>query len=277
LKALPDDTYDSVLCDPPYNIGKDYGTNKTSMPMDEYVKWCAQWIDESMRILKPDGTLFIWGFAEKLAYLSVYCSERWGVRWLQWSYLNKAVHSCPFYGRSHESVLVVWKKGKFPYMDRDAVRVPYSKTYLKNAGKKRKATKGRFSKGDKETVYKAHPGGALPRDVLCFPALAGGCGAKERQKWHGTQKPESVTRRLLKGIGRQDGPTKVVIPFAGSGTECKVAEELGYEWVAWELNPEYVRLANERISGAGAFVSATEPTTVRAVRAATTVGVALGA
>ena len=41
------------------------------------------------------------------------------------------------------------------------------KGFLKNAaGKVRKATKGRFSKGDKETVYKAHKNGALPRDVI---------------------------------------------------------------------------------------------------------------
>jgi len=39
---------------------------------------------------------------------------------------------------------------------------------------------GRFSNGNKETIYKAHEGGALPRDVIKIPALAGGAGMSER-------------------------------------------------------------------------------------------------
>jgi site-specific DNA-methyltransferase (adenine-specific) len=48
------------------------------------------------------------------------------------------------------------------------------------AGKIRKGTLGRFSNGNKETIYKAHEGGALPRDVIKTPALAGGAGMNER-------------------------------------------------------------------------------------------------
>ena len=35
----------------------------------------------------------------------------------------------------------------------------------------RKSTKGRFSKGETETVYNAHKNGALPRDVIKVSAL----------------------------------------------------------------------------------------------------------
>jgi len=48
------------------------------------------------------------------------------------------------------------------------------------AGKIRKGTLGRFSKEGKKTIYKAHEAGALPRDVIKVPALAGGAGMAER-------------------------------------------------------------------------------------------------
>lgn len=250
LQALPDASADCILADPPYNIGKDYGNNSTKTSMAEYGTWCSSWINESMRVLKPNGTLYIYGYAEILAYIQVQCCHTWHVRWLQWHYTNKTAPSCTFWQRSHESILVIWKSATLPYFNRDAVRVPYTKGFLKGAaGKKRKCTKGRFSKGDKETMYKAHERGALPRDVICFPALAGGAGKRERVKWHHTQKPESITTTLLKAItGAQDIP-RVVVPFAGSGTECKVANDLGMHWVGFELNDDYVTRAMDRVRG----------------------------
>ena len=116
------------------------------------------------------------------------------------------------------------------------------------------------------TIYNAHAGGALPRDVIKIPALAGGAGMIER--WflcktcdavfeprqlknheghktmkHPTQKPLEVTRRLLKScLPGENG--KVLIPFAGTGSECVVARELGADYIGIEINPDYVQLAN---------------------------------
>jgi DNA modification methylase len=38
------------------------------------------------------------------------------------------------------------------------------------------------------------------------------------------------------------------VPFAGSGTECVSASRNGRDFWAAELNPEYVRLAESRLS-----------------------------
>jgi len=37
----------------------------------------------------------------------------------------------------------------------------------------------------------------------------------------------------------------VLIPFAGSGSECVVAKELGLSYIAFELNPDYIRIAQK--------------------------------
>lgn len=267
LKKLPNESCDVIIIDPPYNIGKDFGNNIDKREIGEYIAWCKSWINESVRILKPSGTMFIYGFSEILAHLSVEVPIQ--KRWLIWHYTNKNMASLNFWQRSHEAIICAWKDK--PLFNRDEIREPYTEGFLNGAaGKVRKGTLGRFSKNGKETVYKAHEGGALPRDVIKIPALAGGAGMIERwflcktcngvfeprqlQKHEGheimkhpTQKPLEITRRLLKScLPERDG--RVLIPFAGTGSECVAARELGADYLGIEINPDYVRLANGFLS-----------------------------
>ena len=256
LKALPDGSAQIVLCDPPYNIGKEFGNNSDRQEFGAYIKWCVEWMRECLRVLRDDGTLYIYGFSEILAHLQVAVQTpecNLGVRWLVWHYTNKNIPSYKFWQRSHESILCIWKNANTkPHFNRDDVREPYTETFLKNAaGKTRKATAGRFSNGQKETTYTAHDKGALPRDVLKCPALAGGAGKKERVN-HPTQKPLELCLRLLKAARKEPyQECVVVVPFGGSGSECVAAQSLGMPFVAFEINPTYVALIEERLLAVG--------------------------
>lgn len=42
---------------------------------------------------------------------------------------------------------------------------------------------------------------------------------------------------------RENG--SVLVPFVGSGSECVVAKELGLSYLGFELNPDYVKLAEK--------------------------------
>jgi site-specific DNA-methyltransferase (adenine-specific) len=245
MKKLKKSSVDLIICDPPYNIGKDFGNDSDKQNMPDYLKWCDKWIAECFRILKPKGTLYIYGFSEILAYIRTRITHH--VRWIIWHYTNKTIPSLNFWQRSHESILCCYKNK--PVFNRDDVREPYTKSFLKNAaGKKRKATKGRFSKGDKETTYNAHKNGALPRDVIKISALAGGAGKKERVN-HPTQKPLSLCTKLIKAsINKNIEKNILVIPFAGSGSECVAAKMLGVDFIAYEINNEYVQLCNTRLA-----------------------------
>ena len=153
-----------------------------------------------------------------------------------------------FWQRSHESILVCSKE-KRPIFNRDDVREPYTNTFLKNAaGKKRKATKGRFSNGKNDTTYNAHDKGALPRDVIKISALAGGAGKKERVD-HPTQKPLALCEKLIKASKNKDVKNNILlVPFAGSGSECVAAKKLGVHFIAFEINPTYIELCNTRLN-----------------------------
>ncbi|MDD4477326.1 MAG: transcriptional repressor LexA [Patescibacteria group bacterium] len=268
LRKLPDECCDVIIIDPPYNIGKDFGNNMDKREMSEYIRWSKSWIDESIRVLKPTGTMFIYGFSEILAYLSVEIPIN--KRWLIWHYTNKNVASLNFWQRSHESIICAWKNN--PIFNRDEVREPYTEGFLNGAaGKIRKGTIGRYSTNGQETVYKAHEGGALPRDVIKIPALAGGAGMNER--WficntcggnvfeprelkkhadheivkHPTQKPLEICRKLIKSaMPKKDGV--VLIPFVGTGAECAAAKELGQNYIGFEINPDYIKIAEKTIS-----------------------------
>ena len=52
MKKLKDNSVDIIICDPPYNIGKDFGNNSDKQDMDDYLNWCDEWISECVRILK---------------------------------------------------------------------------------------------------------------------------------------------------------------------------------------------------------------------------------
>lgn len=257
--------FDLIIADPPYNIGKDFGNDSGKMSLQDYVKWCQKWIALCFELLAENGIIYVYGFSEILARISVlYPIER--QRWLIWHYINKVVPSSKFWQRSHESIVCLWKSGTLPTLEIEQIREPYTEGYLVNIGKTRAGTESRFG-GGKKTVYQDN-GGALPRDVLKIPALAGGAGASER--WfmcydcdrkvfppsainqcrdcdimkHPTQKPMSLTKRLIQSrINGKSG--RILIPFAGSGSECVVANKLGVEWIGIEINSEYVEFANK--------------------------------
>ena len=257
--------FDVVIADPPYNVGKDFGAN---MPANAYVAWSKQWLGQCFELLADDAIIYVYGFPEVLARVAAtYPIDE--QRWLAWHYTNKTVPSSKFWQRSHESVLCLWKPGnKRPNLEVNQIREPYTKTYLNgSAGKARKGTKSRFGK-DKVTAYTAHQDGALPRDVIKVPALAGGAGAVER--WfmcedcnrkvflpsdlkdhrghstikHPTQKPLELTRRLIQSRINGTGG-RVLVPFAGSGSECVAADSLGVEYLGIEINPVFVDLAQK--------------------------------
>ena len=244
MKKLADNSTDIIICDPPYNIGKDFGNDSDKQDNDTYLTWCDQWIHECIRILKPKGTIFIYGFSEMLAFIRVRININ--VRWIIWHYTNKTVPSLNFWQRTHESILCCYKEK--PTFNRDDVREPYTEAYLKHSvGKIRTSTVGRFSDGTKETIYTAHENGALPRDVIKISTLAGGAGKNEKVD-HPTQKPLELCEKLLKSCLNKDGPTLLVVPFVGSGSECVAAQKLHIDFIGYEINEKYIKLCQDRLN-----------------------------
>ncbi|MGE5589943.1 MAG: DNA methyltransferase [Bacillota bacterium] len=58
LPAIHDESIDCVFADPPFNLGKVYGPDfNDKLSDEEYLAWCKKWLLESIRVLKPGGSL----------------------------------------------------------------------------------------------------------------------------------------------------------------------------------------------------------------------------
>jgi len=76
-------------------------------------------------------------------------------------------------------------------------------------------------------------------DVFRFP--------RENNKFkHDTKKPEKLTRALINTCSRKGD--LVLVPFAGSGTECAMAAKEGRKFIGFDIEPNYVEMANTRCS-----------------------------
>jgi site-specific DNA-methyltransferase (adenine-specific) len=232
LKELPDQSSELIIADPPYNIGKDFGINQNFENVTIWRKWCQQWLAECHRILTDQGALFVYGIHEYICYSQVDLMEmgmKYG-RLFIWNYENGFAGYTKKPAAHYEPLLWMTKSNDFVYKP---IREPY---------KSKERIKHKIIKNGK--VWKPHPEGRLAGDIWKFPTLAGRRFAEEKVD-HPTQKPLSISRRIIKHFSIEGN--LVLVPFVGSGTECLAALMEDRHYLGFELNPEYIAIADKRI------------------------------
>lgn len=239
LRSLPTGSADLIFADPPYNIRK--AEWDTFESQEKYVHWSLQWIEQAARVLKPSGTLYICGFSEILADLKLPALRYFrGCRWLVWHYKNKANLGSDW-GRSHESILHFRKSKEFT-LNVDDVRIPYGNHTLKYPEHPQAETSQYGNSAAKGRLWRPHPRGAKPRDVIEIPTT---CNGMHEKTPHPTQKPEELLRKII--LASSNVGELVLDPFLGSGTTAVVAEQLRRRWLGCDISAEYCRWAAERI------------------------------
>jgi len=235
LRSLPDSYADLFIADPPYSLNKDreFGAGAFFETREEWLSWCKLWLAEAKRILKPSGNLFVYAIHHHACFLQTFLYDL-GLKYRRqiiWHYENgwskyKTGPACHY-----EPIL--W----FAHRDDSTfhvIREPYkSEERLRHA----------ITKNGKR--WTPNPAGRQAGDVWRFPTLAGRRFANERTK-HPTQKPLALSRRLIEHFSNEN--EMVVIPFAGSGSECAAAMECNRRFVASEINPEYVEITRNRLA-----------------------------
>lgn len=77
LSALPSESVDLVFADPPFNLGKEYGKGiNDRMEIEKYLAWSEQWLSESIRILKPGGSLFVFNLPKWCIEYGAYLNRK---------------------------------------------------------------------------------------------------------------------------------------------------------------------------------------------------------
>jgi len=91
-------------------------------------------------------------------------------------------------------------------------------------------------------VFKGYKKG---RNVWRMPSFASGAKKTNGQKVHPTQKPLELIQRLVESA-TQEGDT-VVDAFAGSGTTAVACQSLNRNFIGFELQEKYVKIAQQRL------------------------------
>lgn len=235
LPQFPDNSFDLIFADPPYNLQlrQDlWRPNLTRVEgvfdawdqfsgFDEYDAFTIAWLTACRRVLKPTGTLWVIGTYHNI-YRVGYILQN-----LDFWILNN----------------IVWVKTN-PMPNFRGVRFTNAHESLIWAQKER---------GQRYTfnhhAMKALNDGLQMRSDWHLPI----CSGRERLKIngaraHSTQKPRALLYRIL--LASSNPGDLILDPFFGSGTTGEVARILGRRWIGVERDPDYAQIARQRIAAA---------------------------
>lgn len=232
LKKMKDRSVQLIFADAPYNIGKDFGNNSDKWEsVHAYIEWCKTWINECMRVLSDNGTMYFMTATQHMPYLDVFASEKYNVLCrIIWSYDSSGVQSKKMYGSLYEPILMISKTNKASYTFNHEDILVEAKT-----GAKRNLIDYRKNPPQPYSSEK------VPGNVWDFSRVRFKMDEYEN---HPTQKPEALLERIIKA---SSNPGDVVLdPFSGSFTTSAVAVRLGRVGIGIDMNEEYYEMGLRR-------------------------------
>lgn len=219
LNKLDDNSVDMIYADPPYNLSGDKAlTVKSGKPVkcdkgewdkiEDVHEFNKKWIKECIRVLKPDGTIWISGTLHNHPSINMVLKEfgMWIINDVVWYKPN----ATPLLSQNRfvPSTEIIWvaSKTKKYYFD-------YKKAKQMNEGKQ---MRNLWTINSKRHVTK-----------------------------HPTEKPEELLERIVL-IGSKERDI-VLDPFMGSGTTGVVAKRYRRDFIGIEIDKEYYNIAKKRI------------------------------
>lgn len=223
MKRIDDSSVDCIICDLPYQT--------TSLEWDKNLPVDKLW-EQYERIIKPKGNIILFGtgmFAFRLA-LSNEKLFRYDMVW------KKSKCGSPFTAKfmpmkKHEMILVFGHPAAY-YEPQMLKGTPYKRKYTLNK-------RNNLGFGIKGTEH-INNGTRHPSTVLDFP-----------QKWrrqdqiHPTQKPVELMEFLVKSYCPEGG--LVLDNCIGSGTTAVACINTKRDFIGFEIEEEYFKVANDRI------------------------------
>lgn len=221
LQNIPSETIDLIVTDPPYNLNKNYGKSNDKLEHEEYLKFSRQWLKECKRVLKPNGTIYVFMGMRYISYIYQILEEE-GLffnSWITW-YYTQGIGKTKGFSPRHDDILMFTKHEKKYTFNLDNIRVPQK--YYRSVNNMR---------------------GANPGNVWEFSHMHY-CNANRQQ--HPTQKPEGLYERMI--LASSNPGDTVLDPFGGSGTCLHVCQHTGRNCISIDNNPEYIEMAKERLA-----------------------------
>ncbi len=231
LAELPDNSVDMIYGDPDYNVGIVYAGNSYTSRWKEYIDWYVKLSAECLRVLKPDGNLFMMNYPKQNAWLRVkFLDEHaFDVQDYVWVYNTNVGHSPRRFTTAHRSILHVRKSAHNKFY-KEQVAQPY-----KNPDDKR--IKQRLADGHN---------GRMPYSWFYHDLVK---NVSKDKTFHACQIPLNLVEMLIKA-STQEGDD-VFILFAGSGSEIVLTKGLKRNYISCELHTDYYEMILDRLKNDG--------------------------
>jgi site-specific DNA-methyltransferase (adenine-specific) len=224
-RLVPKESVDCLIVDPPYG--------ETSLEWDRRV---PGWPSEVRRILKPTGSMWVFGSARMFLETA---AEFEGWRLAQdvvWEKHNGAGFFADRFRRVHE---FAWQFYRSDAQWADVYKAPQFTNDAAPRTVRRKGRPAHWTGERGDSVYRSEDGGPrLQRSVLYVRSEHGSAE-------HPTQKPLAIVEPLLLYSCPQGG--HVLDPFAGSGTVGILAKRHGMTCTLIEANLKYRTLIERRL------------------------------
>lgn len=234
VAGMPDECVDLVFADPPFNVGKAYQDSR-----DNYQEWCAEWIGECFRLLKPTGSFYLMTIPKHLSH-TMRAMDDHGIFIDQVIWKNTSLNATPKqFPRAYQPILQYGKTDQYLFHPKAQVIFrdhTVQASQLKNKPELATGYPGRVTNFWDDITFIA--GGCMaPREaVLCKDS---------KKKAHPCQMPIALPQRAIVFSTDEDGV--VLDPFIGSGTTATACIRSKRYYVGIELEQKYVDIANERI------------------------------
>ena len=231
FSKIADQSIDLVFADPPYNIGKDFGSSDDNLEEEQYLEWMRSWILEISRVTKPKGTVYLMNSTQNFAHMDLMCRQHFHVlSRIVWAYDSSGVQAKTKFGSSWEPILHMSKDPKNYTFNANDILVE-AKT-----GAKRKLIDYRKTPPQPYNTQK------VPSNVWEFPRVRFRMDEYEN---HPTQKPLELMERIIKA-STNEGDV-VLDPFSGSFSTGDASIRLKRKFVGFELHEEFFKIGVRRL------------------------------
>ena len=262
---LDDKEVDVIVTSPPYNLGVHYNKYDDTIPREQYLDWMEEVAKECKRVLKDDGSFFLnighkpkdfwvpWEVAFRFRKHFVLQNV---VIWVKSIAIQKedvgdypsikgdiAVgHYKPIMGKRFlhdcfEYIFHFTKNGDVK-LDRLAIGVPYQDK--SNIGRWKSANQDLRCRGN--TWF-------IPYETIW---------SREKQRPHPSPFPPKLPEMCIKLHGLSK--TKLVLdPFMGIGNTALACIKLGVDYIGFEIDESYVKIAERMIKEKLLFYVNTRP------------------
>jgi site-specific DNA-methyltransferase (adenine-specific) len=234
LKLLPENTFDLLFADPPYNLTKYFGTEKfKGISLDEYEAWLDSWLRLCVPILAPTASVYICGDWRSAAAIqragTKYFTLRNRITWER----EKGRGAKANWKNASEDIWFFTVSDEFIFnLDAVKVRRKVIAPYTENGEPKdwEKSAEGNFRI--------THPSNLWTDLSVPFWSMP-------ENTDHPTQKPEKLLAKIILASTNEGG--LILDPFAGSGTTAVTAKKLARSFTAIESDERYCLLAQKRL------------------------------